>query len=184
MHDGHTVHVSELRGAHAASPAEPVQAAGEDLDGTVLAVMCPAQHPNAVTALACRVCGARVDGPSVRVPRPVLGRLRTSSQEEVVLHSDVVIGRAPQAAPRASGTMPQLLAVACPDKSVSKTHCTVRVEGWEMLVEDLGSTNGTFVLRRGQAPRRVTRGTPEPLQVGDVLNLADSVTIAVESYDV
>ncbi|QQM67715.1 FHA domain-containing protein [Actinomyces weissii] len=188
MHDGHTVQVpvrrGARRGAHAASPAEAAQPAGPDREGTVLAVMCPAQHPNAVTALACRVCGAPVGGPSVHVPRPVLGRLRTSSQEEVVLHSDVVIGRAPQAAPLPNGTMPQLLAVACPDKSVSKTHCAVRVEGWDLLVEDLGSTNGTFLLRRGEAPRRVTRGAPEPLQAGDVLNLADSVTIAVEAYGV
>ncbi|WP_194949780.1 FHA domain-containing protein [Actinomyces trachealis] len=185
LHDGHTVAAAKLRrsrpGAHVAEPTP--QAGTVDTQGTVLAVLCPAEHPNTVTALRCRVCGMPVSGSSVWVPRPVLGRLRTSSQEEVMLSSDVIIGRAPQATPRPGEAMPQLLAVACPDKAISKTHCAVRVDGWELLVEDLGSTNGTFLLRRGEAPRRVTRGTPEPLLLGDVLDLADSVTVTVEALD-
>ena len=31
------------------------------------------------------------------------------------------------------------------DKNVSRAHCQIRIEKGETLVEDLGSTNGTFV---------------------------------------
>ncbi len=191
-HDGYTMVGSKLRDGRplpAAGGAGPSQGqggqAGADSGGedTVLAVMCPAQHPNAVVALSCRVCGAEVSGPTVRVPRPVLARLRTSSGEEVSLDKDVIIGRAPLATPHSGGATPHQVAVACLDKAVSKTHCAVWVQGWDLFVEDLGSVNGTFLLRRGQAPRRVARGTLEPLQVGDVLDLADSVSITVEACD-
>lgn len=183
QHDGHTVVGAQLRSGLPAPQDTGQAGVGEVPEGSVLAVMCPNHHPNAVVAVSCRVCAAPVSGPSVRVPRPVLGRLRTTSGEQVDLDQDVVIGRAPLATPQPGGTMPHLLVVACPDKSVSKTHCAVRVQEWDLLVEDLGSTNGTYLLRQGQAPRPVTRGVPQPLQVGDALDLADSVRIIVEALD-
>ncbi|MCP6280695.1 FHA domain-containing protein, partial [Klebsiella pneumoniae] len=78
------------------------------------------------------------------------GILRVSSGATAVLDADVIIGRVPQGTSSTSAQSPRLLAVPSPGKAISKTHCAVRVEGWDMSVEDLGSTNGTFLLRAGE----------------------------------
>lgn len=59
----------------------------------------------------------------------------------------------------------------------------MRVEDWDLAVEDLGSSNGTFLLRPGRAPRRLAPHSPEPLAVGDVISLADAATLTVEDAD-
>lgn len=52
--------------------------------------------------------------------------------------------------------------VQFPDRSVSRHHCRIRRDGGEWWIEDLGSTNGTFV-----SGRAVLR--PKLLQHGDVV---------------
>ena len=59
----------------------------------------------------------------------------------------------------------------------------MRVEDWDLAVEDLGSSNGTFLLRPGRAPRRLAPHSPESLAVGDVISLADAATLTVEDAD-
>jgi len=96
---------------------------------------------------------------------------------------DVVVGRAPAATPRPGRPSPELLIITDADKSASKVHCAVRVEDWDLAAEDLGSSNGTFLLRPGRAPRRLAPHSPEPLAVGDVISLSDAVTLTVEDAD-
>ena len=52
-----------------------------------------------------------------------------------------------------------------PEAKVSRRHARIIYENDKFLVEDLGSTNGTFV-NRG---RRLIPGTPQPLGDGDEL---------------
>jgi pSer/pThr/pTyr-binding forkhead associated (FHA) protein len=55
-----------------------------------------------------------------------------------------------------------------PDRSVSRRHASVRVEGATAVVEDLGSRNGTFV--NGQAI-----DSPCRLREGDVIGLGGTL---------
>ena len=182
VHDGRTVSPAQLRAMREAAGALPGSAPADGAD-TVLAVLCDQGHPNAVHAVSCRRCGGRLQTDSLRVPRPLLGRLRASTGAVVDLRHDVVVGRAPAATPRPGRPSPELLIITDADKSASKVHCAVRVEDWDLAVEDLGSSNGTFLLRPGRAPRRLAPHSPEPLAVGDVISLSDAVTLTVEDAD-
>jgi ABC transport system ATP-binding/permease protein len=55
------------------------------------------------------------------------------------------------------------------DLEISRRHAAITFRGGRYFVEDLGSTNGTFV-----NGRRVTVATP--LKDGDLLDLAQAVT--------
>ena len=184
-HDGCTVSAA---GLHAARDALGGQATmtgtgPDDLSGTstsVLAVFCEAGHPNPVHASSCRECDGAITSRTGQVQRPVLGILRVSSGATAVLDADVIIGRVPQGTSSTSAQSPRLLAVPSPGKAISKTHCAVRVEGWDMSVEDLGSTNGTFLLRAGEEPRRVPEHQPLFLRIGDVIDIGDDTTLTVE----
>lgn len=182
VHDGRTVSPTQLRAMREAAGAGAGRAPADGAD-TVLAVLCDQGHPNAVHAVSCRRCGGRLQTDSLRVPRPLLGRLRASTGAVVDLRHDVVVGRAPAATPRPGRPSPELLIITDADKSASKVHCAVRVEDWDLAVEDLGSSNGTFLLRPGRAPRRLAPHSPEPLAVGDVISLADAATLTVEDAD-
>ena len=52
-----------------------------------------------------------------------------------------------------------------PDKTISRRHAALRIEGETAVVEDLGSRNGTFVNgTRVEDPRRLREG--DSLQMG------------------
>ena len=54
------------------------------------------------------------------------------------------------------------------DQFISGQHARVRWDGVSWWVEDLNSTNGTYINRR-----RITPGAAEPLPTGSVLELGD-----------
>ncbi len=78
------------------------------------------------------------------MPRPSLGRLQFDDGELIELDRELLIGRNPD-----RDTDPDRAALrrvkALGDK-VSRSHLQVRFRGWDVLVEDCGSTNGTFVV--------------------------------------
>lgn len=147
---------------------------------SVMAVFCEAGHPNPVHASSCRECEGTITSRTGQVEQPVLGVLRVSSGATAVLDADIIIGRLPQGTSSTAAQSPRLLAVPSPGKAISKTHCAVRVEGWDMRVEDLGSTNGTFLLRAGEEPRRVPEHHQLFLRIGDVIDIGDGTTLTVE----
>ena len=147
---------------------------------SVMAVFCEAGHPNPVHASSCRECDGTITSRTGQVEQPVLGVLRVSSGATAVLDADIIIGRLPQGTSSTAAQSPRLLAVPSPGKAISKTHCAVRVEGWDMRVEDLGSTNGTFLLRAGEEPRRVPEHQQLFLRIGDVIDIGDGTTLTVE----
>ena len=182
-HDGHTVSAAGLHAARDALGGQARAAGVDEPSGTgpsVLAVFCEAGHPNPVHASSCRECDASITSRTGQVQRPVLGILRVSSGATAVLDADVIIGRVPQGTSTTAAQSPHLLAVPSPGKAISKTHCAVRVEGWDMSVEDLGSTNGTFLLRAGEEPRRVPEHQQIFLRLGDIIDIGDGTTLTVE----
>ena len=179
-HDGRTVSAA---GLDATGNALGGQTGLDEPSGTgpsVMAVFCEAGHPNPVHASSCRECDSTITSRTGQVERPVLGVLRVSSGATAILDTDVIIGRLPQGTSSTAAQRPRLLAVPSPGKAISKTHCAVRVEGWDMRVEDLGSTNGTFLLRAGEEPRRVPEHQQLLLRAGDIIDIGDGTTLTVE----
>jgi predicted component of type VI protein secretion system len=99
--------------------------------------------------------------PSVAAPR---WRLELMDGSERVVDGPVLIGRDP-AASAADGAV-TLLPVTDERKSVSKTHALLETRGDDLVVTDLGSTNGTSIVRDGA--RAMVEAT-ERLAAGDVL---------------
>ncbi|GAA4819957.1 FHA domain-containing protein [Nocardioides caeni] len=143
----------------------------------VLAVLCANGHANPPQRPRCRSCGGELDGPPRQVPRPSLGRLSTTSAGTIELTAPVVIGRAPRTERFQGPEMPRLLVLTEPH--ISATHLALRIDGWSVLAEDLGSTNGTYVRRHGQQPFRLV-GQPHPLAPGDVIDLGHGVQLHFE----
>lgn len=147
-------------------------------ENLVLAVVCALGHPNPQGIPACRVCRQPVDNANPRlVHRPVLAQLVTAGGARVELIDTVLIGRAPSA--QAGDGNPILLPVPSPNSDISRTHLKVAVRNWEIIATDLHSTNGTMVVRPGQAPVRMVPGSPVTVEPGTILDLGDGGVITV-----
>jgi pSer/pThr/pTyr-binding forkhead associated (FHA) protein len=74
------------------------------------------------------------------------------------------------------------MTVLSPGHDISRTHAQVEAEGWEIVVTDLHSTNGTAVVLGGAdiVRRRLAPGESMVVPLGSVLELGDGVSIAVD----
>ena len=155
-------------------PTAPRQGA----DNLVLAVVCSFGHPNPPGSPRCRMCGQPVDNANPRlVHKPVLAQLITAGGARVEVTDTVLIGRAPSA--QAGDGNPILLPVPSPNSDISRTHLKVSVKDWDIVATDLHSTNGTMLVRPGQAPVRMMPGTPVTVEPGTILDLGDGGVITV-----
>lgn len=148
----------------------------------VLAVRCMSGHHNAPHATRCRVCGQELptQQPEPTV-RPALGVLRLSTGDVVTLDRGVLVGRAPRSPHEVdSAEAPHLLRVASPDNEISRNHVEVVLDGWHVLVRDLGSTNGTTVALPGSSPVRVRPDDQQSIEPGTTITLADQVSMVFE----
>ena len=103
-----------------------------------------------------------------------------STGQVVPLDRTVVIGRRPRST-RVTGTdLPHLVAVDSPQQDISRSHVELRVEGDSIVATDLRTTNGTMLLRAGADPMRLHPGEGTVVVPGDVLDLGDGITVAVE----
>jgi hypothetical protein len=148
---------------------------------TVHAVRCPAGHSNPPHASRCRVCGAEVtEQTPLTMPRPVLGRLRFSTGDDIVLDRDVIIGRQPSTERSGGEHRPHLVRLESPDQDISRNHVRVELNDWHVLVTDLGSTNGTIVLRPGRPAERLRPDEALMIEPGTSVEIAEVVTFAYE----
>ncbi|MCL3795579.1 FHA domain-containing protein, partial [Actinomyces sp. AC-19-1] len=139
--------------------------------------LCAAGHVSPPDAPRCLSCPAPLTGERRQVPTPVLMVLSLSTGQRVPVRGEVVIGRAPQ--PLAPGGS-LLVPVASPTEVVSRSHLLVSTAGWSVLARDLGSHNGTVLLRPGIAPVLLGSTVPCPLLVGDLLDIGDGVTVRLD----
>jgi hypothetical protein len=162
--------------AFAPSPAYPPA----PTDPMIMAVECPYGHSNPTEAGSCRVCGTPIQPQAPRlVGRPVLAVLFASDGNTAELDRAVLIGRAPDPG-RSSFKDPRLLTVESPGHDISRTHVQVAPDGWQIVVTDLQSTNGTTLIRPGgYDQQRLTPGEPVPVQLGSVLELGDGVSVTI-----
>lgn len=148
-------HVPEI----AAEPAE------------VRGVRCFRGHFNHPNARYCAVCGAGFDQGISRVadfgPRPPLGVLVIDDGSAFVLDADYVAGREPELDAAVAAGAARALTLVDQERSVSRMHADIKLDGWEVVVSDRGSANGTFVLLPGAEQwSRLPPGQPFRLPPG------------------
>ncbi len=105
-----------------------------------------------------------------RQPAQLTVRLTLDSGEEYVLSGPTLFGRSPEG--NASYDAAQHKAVPDQTRTVSKTHFALRPLAEGIEVRDLGSTNGTYILREG-VERQVASGTSLAAVPGDVVRFGD-----------
>jgi len=154
--------------------------AAHQVGPTVLAIQCPVGHPNPVYAPACRVCGAQLaEQTPHEIPRPVLGRLTVSNGSVITLDRGVVFGRYPESDITDPAQRPHLVRLI-DSTEISRMHASVTLEGWQLLLRDLGSSNGTLITTPGSEPVMVRPMEDHPLEPGSVVSLADVVNFTFE----
>jgi hypothetical protein len=157
----------------------------------VPALLCPSGHVNPPSGTACRRCGAPLPPEPVPVPRPVLGVLRLSLGDVIMLDRGVVMGRNPRTdyggpdgfGGSAGEERPHVVKLPSADGDISRTHLRVTLDGWQVLVTDLNSTNGTLVTLPGYDPRPLRPGEPLLIHSGTVVTLADGIDFRYEVAD-
>ena len=181
-HDGHTMTRAQIAALRAGKSGVQVpSAAATPMGGpTVQALLCPNQHPNPPQFAVCRTCNTALGSLPVHVARPVLGSLRFSDGTRVALDRPVLIGRNPKVEGGFAGEIPQLVTLDV-GHGLSRTHASIRLEGWQVLLEDLNSANGTIVRLPGREPRRLHPGEPVLLEVGSDVDLGGEISCVFES---
>lgn len=135
--------------------------------GLVEAAHCPSGHPNPPRTAACYVCAAAMtDDQSLGlIEQPAVGRIMFSSGQGLELATPVKMGRKPDSD---DGAHP----VVIDHVEVSRTHASIKVEGWTVLLTDEGSRNGTWVTPANDPmPVRLDADVPHVLEDGDTVHL-------------
>lgn len=114
--------------------------------------LCSRGHLNDPRSPFCVLCGIRMNertGVLVIGARPPLGLLVFDDGATYTVDAEYLVGRMPESDDRVrTGT---LRSIVVEDRSgaVSRVHAEVRVDGWDVLLVDSGSRNGTFVAAAG-----------------------------------
>ena len=161
----------------ATGPAEPpVPSADTPVDDLaaavgapiVLGVYCKNGHFGDPNARSCVVCGVSRGrrGPAPQPgPRPPLGALVLDDDSALELSIDFVVGREPALDPSVAAGEAHPLAIA--DAAVSRVHARVHLDGWQVLLVDLGSVNGTRIRLPGKRSEQALEpNVPVQLQSG------------------
>jgi hypothetical protein len=136
----------------------------------VMGVYCQNGHFNDPEAIACAQCGnalnrrSRVTRPG---PRPALGVLVLDDDRTFQLDGDYLIGRDPALAEPVAAGQAKPLRIVDADSTVSRVHARIHLDGWQVLMTDLGSANGSRIQPPGtDAEQPLDPQVPVPLQGG------------------
>ena len=134
----------------------------------VLGVYCKNGHFGDPNARSCVVCGVSRGrrGPAPQPgPRPPLGALVLDDNSALELSADCVVGREPTLDPSVAAGEAHPLSI--PDAAVSRVHARIHLDGWQVLLIDLGSVNGTRIRLPGKRSEQALEpNVPVPLQSG------------------
>jgi len=129
----------------------PIGGAPDQPEGSaamVDGIYCSRGHFNDPNNLYCGVCGIGLFQQThnlVQGPRPPLGFLVFEDASTYSLDADYVIGRDPSEDPRVTSGAARPIAIADAERTVSRVHAEVVLDGWQVQLVDRGSTNGTFI---------------------------------------
>ncbi|MBB3086237.1 FHA domain-containing protein [Geodermatophilus sabuli] len=164
-------------------PLPVVGTPGEDAAGSgttgpevvVEGVRCPAGHFTDPERSTCLRCGTPLPagGQRVSLPRPPLGVVVTDGGTIYTVTGDLVIGREAEQAPDVLAGWARPLPLRDAARSTSRVHARLTVRGWQVLLSDERSANGTLVSRSGAAGPwlPVTPHAPLVLVHGDRVRL-------------
>jgi hypothetical protein len=119
----------------------------------VQGVSCARGHFNNPHALYCGICGlAMVQNSVVLVSglRPPLGVLLLDDGTAYSLDGDYVLGRQPELADDVAKGRARPIKVDDGTGKISRVHAAVNIRGWDVVISDLGSHNGTRVFNIGE----------------------------------
>ena len=92
----------------------------------------------------------------------------------VDLDRPLLIGRKPSIESFSSAVeLPGLVSLPDPESVLSRVHVEVRLDGWEVLVVDQSSLNGTFVQLPGQEPQMLRPQDPCLIVSGTTVRFGD-----------
>ena len=155
-----------------AEPSPSPQGGGAAAVGgsEILGIQCSRSHFNNPNAAYCQVCGiSMVHLTHYLIPgiRPTLGFLVFDDGATFALDRSYRVGREPLIE---SGSSLAPLVLRDQRHSVSRSHAELLLDGWDVLVSDLGSTNGTFIWDAGQQTwGRVMPGDPKIIAPGTIV---------------
>lgn len=150
----------------------------EPVGPLVYALLCSNRHWSPPYAHICRSCGVPLaEQEPQQISRPVLGRLVLSTGGSVTLDRGVVFGRSPKS-DAVGGDRPNLIKLE--SNEISRQHAEIRLAGWQPMVRDLGSGNGTTVMLPGRPAEMIRPGEDYALEPGTQIGIADIVTITYE----
>ncbi|MEJ7794895.1 MAG: FHA domain-containing protein [Nocardioides sp.] len=157
-------------------PAPTTSHLEQSTSDTVLAVRCELGHLTDPLMTMCRACGNPVPPQEpARVLRPPLGVLRLPDGESVLLDRPVVLGRRP--APSGPGDWPHLVRLPHDSTYLSRLHVRIDLDGWLVMVQDLGSRGGTTLFSPGRDPEKIRGHEPHLLESGTTLDLAGAYQV-------
>lgn len=130
---------------------------------------CSRNHHNDPRVSFCSVCGIRMDqrtGVLVDGRRPPLGLLVLDIGATFVLDDNYLLGRNPEVDEAVISSRLRPIRLDDDSGTLSRVHAEIRLEGWDVLLLDRGSANGTYLAPAGQsgwtrlAPQRPVVLTP------------------------
>ena len=141
-------------GVKAPSGAPRPGAPGQPAHVLVKGFRCSRNHHNDPRVSFCSVCGIRMDqrtGILVDGRRPPLGLLVLDIGSTFVLDDNYLLGRNPEVDDAVIRS--QLRPIRLDDDSgtLSRVHAEIRLNGWDVLLIDRGSANGTYIAAAGQS---------------------------------
>ncbi len=121
-------------------------------------VLCANGHFNHPQAPYCAECGlslAQQGAHTVWGPRPTVGVLVFDDGLTMNVDMDLVIGRRPDRDDAVRAGKARALPVEDGESAVSRVHAVITLTGWDVVITDQGSANGTYI-----APPEATVWTP------------------------
>ncbi|OWY62381.1 hypothetical protein B7486_58750, partial [cyanobacterium TDX16] len=147
--------------------AEVAEEPPDDDVPKVLGTVCKNGHFNDPDVLYCATCGismAQQTQNLVEGPRPALGVLVLDDGATFLVDSDYVIGRDPHHAPEVGAGQARPLVLTDTQRTLSRVHAKVVLDGWQVMVVDAGSANGTYVAE-GDAQQWTPVGAHAPVPI-------------------
>jgi FHA domain len=115
--------------------------------------LCARGHLNDPRSHFCVLCGIRMNertGVLVVGNRPPLGLLVFDDGSTYTVDAEYLVGRMPEADQRVRSGVLRAIIIEDRSGSVSRVHAEVRLNGWDVMLVDSGSRNGTYLSAPGE----------------------------------